>query len=295
MTQNIQKFECPYCKEIFHMKRGGFSNHMRYCKCNPNVEINRKNNKLMGERMHLDYISKEENIKKEYILCCENCGKEYKLQLTEKQFNKKQYSIFCSRNCANARHHSEETKQKIAKSLKQYYPKKKRYCVVCGKELQHNTKYCSNKCKRFYTLTSKVLFLEKNEQIFEIKKIYKRFCQFNFSLSNFKNEFDFELIKQFGWYKAKNHGNNLNGISRDHRYSCDEGFNNLVDPYIISHPANCELLQHSKNIAKYVKCSITLEQLIENIKEWNKKYGEYENKIDYDIFEKLGIEFKYKL
>ena len=296
MKQDMQEFECPYCKETFYMKRGGFSNHMRYCKYNPNVNINRKNNKLMGQKMHLNYI----NSKNEYTFICEHCGKEYKLKLTEDEFNKKKYTKFCSRSCANARHHSLETKQKISKSIKQYYPEQKRYCIVCGEEITNRSiKYCSSGCKKKYRLLQKInteiLNLNNEQKILEIRKIYRKYCQFSFNLSSYKDEFDFELIKQFGWYTAKNHGNNLNGVSRDHKYSCNEGFINLVDPYIISHPANCELIQQSKNASKYFKCSITIEQLIENIKKWNEKYGEFENKIDYDVFGILGIEFKYKI
>ena len=86
-------------------------------------------------------------------------------------------------------------------------------------------------------------------------------------------EFDFELIKRYGWYKAKNHGNNLTGISRDHMVSIKYGFEHNVDPKIISHPANCKLMIHSENVRKYNKCSITLEELLVRIENWNKKYN----------------------
>ena len=33
--------------------------------------------------------------------------------------------------------------------------------------------------------------------------------------------------------------------------------------------------------------------LIEKIKEWNQKYGEFPNTIDYKFFENNGIKFKY--
>ena len=53
-------------------------------------------------------------------------------------------------------------------------------------------------------------------------------------------------------------------------------------------------MQHYKNSSKNKKCSITLEELIKNIIIWNKKYGKFENKIDYTIFEKMGIKFSIK-
>ena len=64
-----------------------------------------------------------------------------------------------------------------------------------------------------------------------------------------------------------------------------------IDPYIISHPANCEIMQHSQNSSKFNKCSITIEDLLKNIKIWNEKYGEYENKINYEVFKNLNIVF----
>ena len=80
------------------------------------------------------------------------------------------------------------------------------------------------------------------------------------------------MIKQYGWYKAKNHGNNLNGVSRDHMYSVKDGFINNVDPKIISHPANCRLLCHSKNASKGAGSCISLDELLCRIEKWNKKY-----------------------
>ena len=107
----------------------------------------------------------------------------------------------------------------------------------------------------------------------------------------YPEEFDFNLIEQYGWYKAKNRGNNPNGVSRDHIYSIEEGYKNLIDPYIISHPANCMLIQQRKNASKHIKSNISIERLIEKIKQWNEKYGVYENKIDYIGISKLGVKF----
>lgn len=149
----------------------------------------------------------------------------------------------------------------------------------CNKEIYNiKSKFCSEDCKISYELRNRTQ-----------KGIYKYFCMFLFPLNMFEDEFDFNLIIKYGWYSPKNKGNNLNGISRDHKYSCSEGFKNLIDPYIISHPANCELLQHHENQIKKTKCSITLNELINNIINWNNKYGVYENKINYKVLESYNI------
>lgn len=100
---------------------------------------------------------------------------------------------------------------------------------------------------------------------------YRQLCEFKFNLNDYPNEFNFKLIEEHGWYKAKNKGDNPNGVSRDHMYSIKEGFKNGVDPYYMSHPANCRLMRHGDNNKKKTNCSITLEELIKRVEEWDKR------------------------
>ena len=72
-------------------------------------------------------------------------------------------------------------------------------------------------------------------------------------------------------------------------FSVDEGYKQGVDPYLISHPANCKLMKHEDNFKKLAKCSITLDELQKRIMEWNLKYGVYENKIVYDKIERFKM------
>jgi hypothetical protein len=108
-------------------------------------------------------------------------------------------------------------------------------------------------------------------------------------LNSFPEEFKFSLIKENGWYKAKNHGDNLYGVSRDHIFSVNEAFKNKIDPYYISHPANCELLLHSDNASKSDNCKITINDLKNKVKKWNNKYGIYENKINYELLKEMNL------
>ena len=102
---------------------------------------------------------------------------------------------------------------------------------------------------------------------------YKKLCSFKFNLSEFPFEFDFKIIEEFGWYKAKNNGDNPNGVSRDHKVSIKYGFENKIDPEIISHPANCELILQKENSKKNSKNSLTLQELLDRIENCNLKYG----------------------
>jgi hypothetical protein len=87
--------------------------------------------------------------------------------------------------------------------------------------------------------------------------------------------FNLTLVEQYGWYSPSNKGNNINGISKDHKYSIKQGFIDNVDPYYISHPANCELVLHRANQSKRTKCSITLEELKKQIEEFNVSVAEW--------------------
>lgn len=152
----------------------------------------------------------------------------------------------------------------IRYNTKKYYENPK-YCKECNSPLSYNKRkhvFCSIGCKRNYD----------KRNMSEYQKYYRK-CQFDFSLNLFPDEFDFSLIEKYGWYRAKNHGNNLNGISRDHMISIKYGYENNINPEIIKHPANCSLMKHGDNVSKNKNCSITLNELLDRIKLWNIKYG----------------------
>lgn len=155
-------YNCKYCGKEYKTA-ASLGAHVSSCKLNPNYLINkekRKGNNISKEKMK---VSKELNnpykfLKKERILYCEKCGKEYKLSLTDKEFDLGKYKKYCSRSCANSRGpRSNETKLKISESVKinGYKPPKKKYvtyCKHCGKEMIYEGSnnyhlYCSKECK----------------------------------------------------------------------------------------------------------------------------------------------------
>lgn len=87
----------------------------------------------------------------------------------------------------------------------------------------------------------------------------------------------YHLLKEYGMYHKRI---NPNGVVRDHRVSVHYGFINGIDPKIISHPANCEFVQHSANAKKTWKNSCTVEQLLKDIENWeNGTSGEKEDAV----------------
>ena len=133
-----------------------------------------------------------------------------------------------------------------------------RLCAKCGDlgDVLWGGKYCS-KCKLLYYHT------------------YITECKFKFNVYKYPDYFDLSLIKQFGWYTPPNRGGNTLGVSRDHLISTNYGFINNIDPKIMSHPANCKIITQSDNSRKHKKCSITLDELMIRIEEFNKKYPNF--------------------
>lgn len=208
---------------------------------------------------------------------CEKCGK----VMTEYYGSGR----FCSKFCANSRKHTEETKKKISDSLcsknsrEIYYENPKR-CIVCNNIIEYEhlrRKTCSKRCR----------CLAKYPQKYDksIYSLYRKQCAFLFKLYDYCDELDLNLINIYGMYKVSSDSNrdkdNLDGVSRDHMYSILDGYINKVDPYLLSHPANCRIIKQTDNASKHSNSCISLYELVERVKDFNIKYGYYKNNIDY--------------
>ena len=106
---------------------------------------------------------------------------------------------------------------------------------------------------------------EKNKEPF---LLYRQRCNFDFKFEDYPDKFDLTLVEQNGWYSPSNKGNNLNGASKDHMVSVRTAFDLGIDPEIIKHPANCKIMLHKQNQSKREKSSITIEELLERIRNW---------------------------
>lgn len=138
-------------------------------------------------------------------------------------------------------------------------------CVCCTDRYEtknSNKKFCSDSCARVWR------FIDAPTTL----RAFRDKCAFNFNLADYPDEFDFDLVREHGWYKPKNRGDNLYGVSRDHKLSVKYAFENNINPAVVSHPANCELVLHSANASKCNKCSVTLEELKTLIARWDEKY-----------------------
>ena len=192
---------------------------------------------------------------------CENCRTSIKTIYGSGRF----CSEICARGFATKKNRgliNEKVRQSL---LGRKVVEIEKECEFCKEKfrslIRKNRRFCSKKCSAF----SKAPKLNGYEK-------YKKECQFDFSLSDYPKEFDFGLVKEYGWYSAKNRGDNINGVSRDHIISIRWGFDNGVDAKYIKHPANCQLLLQRKNVSKGKKKSISVDELIRRINIWDSKY-----------------------
>lgn len=187
-------------------------------------------------------------------------------------------SRFCSKSCSatysNLRRlpMSAEQRQAISKTLK---ARKKRKATwkdnIVG---PYTTVYRNVCCKTGIEFYAKS-WHKYHQSIIADKQHYAVLCKFKFSISQFPKWFDGSLIEEHGWYStpgSRKGVRNLNGVSRDHKISVDYGYQHGIDPQIIRHPANCQLVLHNDNQRKNTKCSTTIEQLIKDISIFNVLY-----------------------
>lgn len=112
--------------------------------------------------------------------------------------------------------------------------------------------FCSKKCK----ISSKLSGTRKNS--LQDEPEFKKYTNEVMSLTYYS-------VKENG-HKIKNIELRGEDFHLDHKYSIREGFENNVSVEIISHWKNLEILSKFENISKHKKCSITLEQLLNEIK-----------------------------
>lgn len=210
----------------------------------------RNNGKLGGEIMRQRRISEYEANPK----MCKGCQ-------TVLVFGK-HHNTFCSQSCSGRYFGKIKSDNTVPKP--RTYPKKDRslrppystlyscVCKHCGYSWQnrYSKKYCVDH-EDLYSHNGRALFW------------------FTFGISSYPDLFDGELIRQHGMRSKEN----PNGVTRDHRVSVNEAIRNGYDPYYITHPLNCELMLFDENNKKNVTSSITYEDLVRQVKEYDRMVG----------------------
>ncbi len=170
---------------------------------------------------------------------------------------------------------SEETKQKIRdKAECKRLPTSKAYLKaefeksIVGKYSKIflcKCKFCS---ELFYAGTSKKVCTKCKFNYYRAQDLYR----FKFNVYEYPELFDLDLLNRVGWYSQGGKSRkpkNVNGVSRDHKVSVSEALANNYNHYYISHIMNCVLMTQSENSSKNGKSSISYDDLIELVDEYD--------------------------
>ena len=99
---------------------------------------------------------------------------------------------------------------------------------------------------------------------------------FTFRLMDYPDLFDFELLKEYGMRSRGK--NNIDGVVRDHKVSVADAIANGYDSHYIKHPLNCKLLLNKDNAKKHKASSMSYEELVKQVNEYEKKKLTSKNK-----------------
>lgn len=114
---------CPHCNSEFFGQGRAFGAHLTNCEMNPKKDLIRKK------------ISIAKSVpRNEYTFYCKRCGNSYNVILTESEFKRGAYRIYCSDNCSHRKR--EEKRCLICNKIIKY---KDDYCLKCGKEYRYNS------------------------------------------------------------------------------------------------------------------------------------------------------------
>ena len=166
---------------------------------------------------------------------------------------------------------SQAVKQKTAR-VRIARPKKIKPAIVGPYTRVYGLK-CAHSGHLFYSRT-------KRKYAPEYQHLYSRdgkaLYKFTFNIFDYPGLFDLSLVSQHGWYSVGGKCRkpiNKTGCSRDHKVSITDAIANNYDPYYIKHPLNCELMLHIDNKIKHSKSSLTYQELVRRVDEYDLNGG----------------------
>jgi hypothetical protein len=181
----------------------------------------------------------------------------------------KRSNIFCSHTCsATATNRSrEESGYSLSESSRNIIRDK--LSIFAGPYTKIYIKPCKF-CSNSFVTTGRERVCKDCQHL----KWYNNKDQysFKFNIFDYPNLFDLSQLTTIGWvsFGGKRGGTkNPKGLSRDHKVSVNHAKLYNYDPYYISHPLNCELMPHTKNNKKKTQSSITYDELVRLVDEYD--------------------------
>lgn len=281
----MQNLICAHCQNHFNPLRTNKKNPQKYC----------------GDYCRLSAIHAK--TKPRHCLGCQTLTMNLKFcsQSCAAKFNNRNRTIhknnteidvkcsYCDVIVKRLKHTSKATCEtcasvkRLSRSKRNNYVPKTKYKPRKSKTLRKQcrpySKVYFNKCQKTGIIFTWPAYRKFHPNIQSTRYEYSLSCKFRFSISQFPLWFkDSGLIKTYGWYStpgSRRGKRNLNGISRDHMFSISDAWQQNIEPSIIRHPANCQLLQHKLNQSKRHRSTISYNQLLQQICQFNKLYPNY--------------------
>jgi hypothetical protein len=253
---------CQECKKEFIIKD---KRSMTYCskQClgnhtkNENIKLYNQNpKKCLCCGIIIDYDNKRKDF------CNHSCSATYtnKKRIengwTLSDVSKQQIGLTVSKKLKIYFQQNPRTKSPTYKAPKEYPTTNIKYkqCEKCNiifiSPASRSSCYCT-KCR------------------YENKTFYRKSCRFSLSSKKHSELFDFEMIKNYGWYRPHSAMNpNPTGVTWDHLYQIQEGYKNNISFELIKHPANAEMVPYKENFNRRISSTITLNELFLRIVLW---------------------------
>lgn len=194
---------------------------------------------------------------------CKHCNQ----PLTWNQRTNKFCSSSCSATTSNLNRDPkfiEKQKISILNTIIDKGVKKLSHCKV-------KFSLCATCNSAFRVKSNQKLYCSSNCRFSSNVKTYRRACKFKISKTLHPELFKTQLLEQYGWYRAANHpkGYNPKGATWDHLFRVEDGYKLSVDPAVMSHPANAEMISWEENFARKTSI-ITYDELLSRINKWKK-------------------------
>lgn len=220
------------------------------------ASINNHYTNAHSERIITQESKKRDDYYKSPI-SCKHCN-------TIIHYDRRQYT-FCNSSCAATYNNSKKDWSNIktgpAKKPKEPKEPKPVNPYPFSKLINCTCKHCGLK----WLHRSCVWYCKEHQTLYSHSGRAKFW--FTFNVFNYPSLFDLSLITQFGF---RNSQTNPNGITRDHRVSVNHAIKNDYDPYYIKHPLNCELMPFNENNSKKTNSSISYEELVHLVDEYDR-------------------------
>jgi endogenous inhibitor of DNA gyrase (YacG/DUF329 family) len=222
-----------------------------------------------GNQHAIDAIKvKSQKQQEKYLLNPKTCSTCYNPIPYDRRYNK-----FCSHSCSAIDTNRKRIESGYTLSQESRNSIRDKLSIFAGPYSKLSTKTCKFCNTQFITPATNRTQVCNNCRHLKWNNNKDQYS-FRFNVFDYPDLFDLDNLNLVGWvaFGGKRGGKkNIDGLSRDHRISVNEAKKFNYDPYYISHPLNCELMPHQQNNKKKTKSSITYEELVKLVDEYDNR------------------------